>query len=117
MSIDIVVRLLGGDPSAQRQGIDEEELRTLVRGHQALTADERRIVSEALEVGDRTIGEVMLPRTEVDFLHADTRVEDAVAQARTMPHSRYPVIGASVDDVVGFVHVRDVYDATLDARG
>jgi putative hemolysin len=116
-STDVVVRLLGGDPSAQREEIGEEELRSLVRGHHALTPDERRIVSEALEVGDRLVGEVMLPRTEVDFLNAGMTVNDAVAEARTMPHSRYPVVGQSVDDVVGFVHVRDLYDATLDGSG
>jgi putative hemolysin len=116
-STDVVVRALGGDPRAQREAIGEEELRSLVRGHHALTADERLIVTEALAIGDRHVGEVMLPRTEVDFLAADTTVDDAVTQVRTMPHSRYPVVGASVDDVVGFVHVRDLYDARLARAG
>jgi putative hemolysin len=116
-STDVVVRLLGGDPGAQREEIGEEELRTLVRGHQALTPDERRIVTEALEIGDRHVGEVMLPRTEVVFLQADMPLAEAVAQCRDMPHSRYPVIGESVDDVVGFVHVRDLFDPGVQRTG
>jgi putative hemolysin len=116
-STDVVVRLLGGDPGAQREEIGEEELRTLVRGHQALTPDERRIVTEALEIGDRHVGEVMLPRTAVVFLQADMPLVEAVAQCRDMPHSRYPVIGESVDDVVGFVHVRDLFDPGVQRTG
>jgi putative hemolysin len=50
----------------------------------------------------------MLPRTEVSFLEAATTIEDAVAVVAQQPHSRYPVIRDSSDDVVGFVHVRDL---------
>jgi putative hemolysin len=115
-STDLVVRLLGGDPNAQREEMGEEELRSIVRGHQALTAEERRIVTEALEIGDRRVEQVMLPRTEVSFLRADTPVEDAVAECRDKPHSRYPVVADSLDDVLGFVHVRDLFDPLLHGR-
>jgi putative hemolysin len=116
-STDLVVRLLGGDPNAQREQISEEELHALVRGHHALTPVERAIVTDALEVGDRYVREVMIPRTEVAFLQADMPVEQAVAVVRTKPHSRYPVVGESVDDVVGFVHVRDLYELALAGTG
>ncbi|HEX5510676.1 MAG TPA: hemolysin family protein, partial [Actinomycetales bacterium] len=115
-STDVVVRLLGGDPNAQREEMGEEELRSIVRGHQALTAEERRIVTEALEIGDRRVEQVMLPRTEVSFLRADTLVDEAVSEVRDKPHSRYPVVADSLDDIVGFVHVRDLFDPLLQGR-
>ncbi|SDT59683.1 hemolysin family protein [Jiangella sp. DSM 45060] len=115
-STDLVVRVLGGDPSAQREEISDEELRDLVSGHEGLSEEERRIVGDVLDVGDRQVREVMRPRTEVDFLDADMPVFKAVKLASTMPHSRYPVVGASTDDVVGFVHVRDLFDPQMSGR-
>ncbi|MFZ5869426.1 MAG: hemolysin family protein [Actinomycetota bacterium] len=112
-STDAVVRLLGGDPHAQREEISEEELQALIRTHRALSADERRIVSDVFQAGDRAVHEVMLPRTEVDFLPATMPVAEAVAWCKGKPHSRYPVIGESADDVRGFVHVRDLFDPDL----
>ncbi|WP_116953553.1 hemolysin family protein [Jiangella endophytica] len=115
-STDLVVRMLGGDPSAQREEMSEDELRELVSGHEGLSEEERRIVGDVLDVGDRQVREVMRPRTEVDFLDADMPVFKAVKLASTMPHSRYPVVGTSTDDVVGFVHVRDLFDPEMSGR-
>ncbi|WP_051425745.1 hemolysin family protein [Jiangella gansuensis] len=115
-STDVVVRLIGGDPSAQREEISEEELRELVSGHEGLSEEERRIVGDVFAAGDRQVREVMRPRTDVDFLDADLPVFKAVKLAAAMPHSRYPVVGASTDDVVGFVHVRDLFDPEVSRR-
>lgn len=115
-STDLVVRLLGGDPEARREEISEEELRELVSGHRGLGEEERRIVEDVFAVGDRQIREVMRPRTEVDFLDAALPVFKAVKLASSMPHSRYPVLRDSADDVVGFVHVRDLFDPEMSGR-
>jgi putative hemolysin len=115
-STDVVVRLLGSDPSAQREEISEEELRELVSGHGGLSEEERRIVEDVFSVGDRQVREVMRPRTEVDFLDANLPVFKAVKLASSMPHSRYPVTRESTDDVVGFVHVRDLFDPEMSGR-
>ena len=58
----------------------------------------------------------MVPRTEVEFLDADVPVAKAVAKVREMPHSRYPVVEGSADDVIGFVHVRDLLDPEISRR-
>lgn len=115
-STDAVVRLLGGDPGAQREQMSDEELRELVNQHETLGEEERRIVEDVFEAGDRQIREVMIPRTEVDFLDAGTPVYRAAKYAITQPHSRYPVIRGSVDDVIGFVHVRDLLDPEMSGR-
>jgi len=104
-----MVRLLGGDPHANRDAITEDELRGLVAAHESLTRDERRLIDEVFAAGERQVREVMVPRTEVDFLDADTTVSRAANIAGGSPHSRYPVIGESQDDVLGFVHVRDLF--------
>ncbi|MDP9397368.1 MAG: hemolysin family protein [Actinomycetota bacterium] len=115
-SSDLVVRAVGGDPSAARDTISEEELRDLVVAHQALGGEERRLIGEVFEAGERRLHEVMLPRTEVDFLDASTPVFKAARDVAAKPHSRYPVVRGSQDDVVGFVHVRDLFDPAMAGR-
>jgi putative hemolysin len=116
VSTDAVVRLLGGDPNARSEQMSDEELRELVNAHETLGEEERRIVEDVFEAGDRQIREVMIPRTEVDFLDAGMPVYKAARQALTQPHSRYPVIRGSADDVIGFVHVRDLLDPDMANR-
>ncbi|PVY97476.1 hemolysin family protein [Actinomycetospora cinnamomea] len=117
VSTNAVVRVLGVDPRQTEDEVSEDELRDMVRTTSALTAAERRLLSDAFAATDRVISEVMVPRTEVDFLDADVTAADAVAHVSDRPHSRYPVIGESVDDVVGFVHVRDLLTARPGADG
>jgi putative hemolysin len=112
-STDVVVRLLGGDPAASREQISEEELREMLSAHEGLGEEERKIVEDVFATGDRQVREVMRPRTEVDFLDAGMPVYQAVKTATTMPHSRYPVVRGSADDVVGFVHVRDLFSPEI----
>ena len=105
---DLVVRLLGGDPRANREAITEEELRGLVAAHESLTGEERKLIDDVFAAGERQVREVMLPRTEVDFLDVGTTVSRAARLAMEAPHSRYPVVRRDSDDVVGFVHIRDL---------
>src|SRR5215203_3636287 len=113
VSTNLAVRLLGGDPSAGREEVTEEEIRALVLGSSTLAEEERKIMGDVFDAGDRRIGEVMLPRTEVDFLSGTTPAREAVREALNAPHSRYPVTGDSVDDILGFVHVRDLLDPKM----
>jgi len=115
-STDVAVRLLGGDPNVNREGITEDELRDLVTAHESLTRDERALIDEVFEAGERQLREVMVPRTEVEFLDANWSVARAVKLVTELPHSRYPVVRGSHDEVVGFVHVRDLYGPTGAAR-
>jgi putative hemolysin len=112
-STDVIVRLLGGDPHAGREPISEEELRGLVAAHESLTTDERRLIDDVFSAGERSIGEVMVPRTEVTFLDASMTVSRAAKVAADSPHSRYPVVGRDHDDVLGFVHIRDLLLPTV----
>jgi putative hemolysin len=115
-STDLAVRVLGGDPGAARERMSDEELRHLVSSHEALSDEERQIVEDVFSAGDRQIREVMIPRTEVDFMDASMPVFKAVKFAADQPHSRYPVIRSSADDIVGFIHVRDLFDPGTNGR-
>jgi putative hemolysin len=115
-STDLVVRALGGDPNANREVMTDEELRDLVSAHESLGEEERKIVDDVFEAGSRQLREVMLPRTEVDFVDGEMPAYKAVKFAAERPHSRYPVMNGSADDIVGFVHVRDLFDPAVATR-
>ncbi|CAB4598293.1 unannotated protein [freshwater metagenome] len=112
-STDQVVRLFGIDPKEQREQMSEEELLDLVAGHAALTDEERDIVEEVFNASERQVHEVMVPRTEVDFIDGSLTIAKAMALASEKAHSRYPVVRGSSDEVIGFIHVRDLIDPSL----
>jgi putative hemolysin len=108
-STDVLVRILGGDPKVSGESISQEELRDLVAAHESLSSDERRLIGEVFRAGDREVREVMTPRTEVTFLESTMTASRAAKLVGDSNWSRYPVVGRDQDDVVGFVHVRDLF--------
>ncbi|MFA6575773.1 MAG: hemolysin family protein, partial [Nocardioides sp.] len=107
-STNAVVRLLGGDPQATGEQLSEEELRELVSTHEDLDDQERRILRDVFAATETSLKEVMRPRGDVAFLPADLPLTAAAERVHDMPYSRYPVTGDGFDDVVGFLHVRDL---------
>ena len=116
-STNLVVRLIGLDPKGGGDEVSEEELRDMVAGHGELGAEERRVLGDVFGAADRQLSAVMLPRTEVEFLDTGMPLADAARFVLGQPHSRYPVIRDTVDDIVGVVHVRDLLTAVLAAQG
>jgi putative hemolysin len=108
-STNVLVRLFGGDPKQSGEAISQEELRDLVAAHESLSSDERRLIDEVFRAGEREVREVMTPRTEVTFLDASMTASRAAKLVVDSNYSRYPVAGRDQDDVVGFVHVRDLF--------
>jgi putative hemolysin len=117
ISTDLLVRALGGDPNANKELISEDELRGILASQASLTQQERELIDDVFEAGEREVREVMVPRTEVDFIDASTPAYKAARVVSSMPHSRYPVYRDSQDDIVGFVHIRDILDPDVSDRG
>jgi putative hemolysin len=112
VSSDIAVRLMGGDPTRQREEVTEEELRDLLATQHHFTAQQRRIIAGALDVAERHLNEVMRPRPEVVVLDASASCDDAVQVLVTSRHSRAPVAeGGDLDRVIGVTHLRDLIAA------
>jgi putative hemolysin len=91
-STDLIVRLFGITSKSERN----------------------QIVEEVFNTSDRLLHEVMVPRTEVDFLDASLSISAARKLAVELAHSRYPVVRGSSDEVIGFLHVRDLLNPKLD---
>ena len=108
LSTNALVRLLGGDPNATSEQLSEEELRELVSTHEDLSEQERRILSDVFAATETNLKEVMRPRGDVSFVDGHLPLPEAAEQVKVLPHSRYPIMGEGFDDVVGFLHVRDL---------
>ncbi len=106
--LNAVDRTFGVPQSAGRTSVSDAELRALVAANLTLDVEERSIIDEVLTAGARHVSAVMVSRTRVVYLDADLDVAAAVSTIRDAPHSRFPVINGSHDDVIGFVHLRDL---------
>jgi CBS domain containing-hemolysin-like protein len=96
----------------------EVELRELVdmaeeRG--VVDADEREMIHSVFELRGTIAREVMVPRTEMVWIEADKSVRQALALSLRTGYTRMPVIGESVDDVVGVVNLKDLVRAALES--
>jgi putative hemolysin len=110
-STDIAVRLMGGDPSAGREEVTEEEFRDLLATTRRFSPSQRRIIAGALDIADRPLQDVLVPRRDVVAVEAYTLVADAMEILRCSGHARAPVFANDLDDVSSIVHLRDLLGA------
>jgi putative hemolysin len=116
VSTDAVVRLLGADPREKGESVSADEVRDMISSNTEIHEDSRRLLTDVFRADDRRVAEVMRPRPDVDFLRGDLSVAEGYGAVLGQPHSRYPVVGENRDDVLGFVHVRDLMAAFPDAE-
>ncbi len=108
-STDFVVRLLGGEPGLAREEVAVEELRDLIVAHRGLSAKHQEVLVGAFEVAQRTIRQILVPRSEVFVIDSDVPIGHALALLLGEGHSRAPVApGRDLDDSLGIAHLRDL---------
>jgi putative hemolysin len=110
-STDLLVRLAGADPDRQREAVTEEEVRDLIATGGVFQPEQRRILSETIEAGQRRLSDVLVPRRDVVVVPAEAPAQEAIRTLVESGHSRAPVYRNDLDDVVGIVHLRDLVDA------
>lgn len=111
-SSDVAVRLMGADPTRQREEVSEEELRDMVATQMTFTPEQRRIMDGAFQIAKRSLDEVLVPRSEVFVLDAEWTCKEALKALAESGHSRAPVAPRrNLDHVVGLVHLRQLLGA------
>jgi CBS domain containing-hemolysin-like protein len=88
--------------------IELREVVDLAQQRGVVAADERRMIESVFELGDTPAREVMVPRTEMIWIESDKSAAQATTLAVRSGHSRIPVIGENVDDIVGVVYLKDL---------
>jgi magnesium and cobalt exporter, CNNM family len=119
-STEVVLRWLGlRPPSAEDDVLSEAELRIVVSQstrHGEIEQQEQEMLYKVFDFADKEASDVMVPRPEVVALSIDLPPEQALEAVMDSPYTRYPVYRESLDDVVGILHVRDLFSA-LRERG
>jgi CBS domain containing-hemolysin-like protein len=92
--------------------IELREVVDLAQQRGVVADDERRMIQSVFELGDTPAREVMVPRTEMVWIESDKTAGQATSLAVRSGHSRIPVIGENVDDVVGVVYLKDLVQQT-----
>ena len=92
--------------------IELREVVDLAQQSGVVADDERRMIQSVFELGDTPAREVMVPRTEMVWIENDKTAGQATSLAVRSGHSRIPVIGENVDDVVGVVYLKDLVERT-----
>jgi magnesium and cobalt transporter len=74
-----------------------------------LDRQERALIANVLRLRETTADDVMVPRADIVAMRVDVTLEQALQQIRSEGHSRLPVFREQLDDIVGMVHIKDVY--------
>ena len=104
-----VVKLTGS--SYLPPPITEDDIKYVIdqgMAENALEREEHQLVHGALSFDDILVRSVMTPRTKMFTLSANMILFDALPQINKSGHSRIPIYGKNIDDIVGFIHVKDI---------
>jgi CBS domain containing-hemolysin-like protein len=117
-STEAVLRAFGLEPpGAEREAMSEAELRILLSRSSEqgeIEHEEQQMIDKVFLFGDKDVADVMVPRPEVAAVPVDVAPEQALATVLDSPYTRYPVYRESLDDIVGVLHVRDLFTAVHD---
>ena len=115
-----ILRAMGVEPKEELSGArTAEELSSLVRRSASagvLEQDTASLLNRTLTFSRLTTADVMTPRPSVHALAADDTVEDVIQLARRTGHSRFPVYGESMDDIIGIVHLKQAVAVPRERR-
>jgi putative hemolysin len=115
LSANAVTRLFGIRPApAGELAHTEEDIRHIVAGAEdagVIATTEEEMLYKVFDFADKEAHEVMVPRPQVVAISADLPPEEALGALMSSPYTRYPVYRGSLDEIVGVLHVRDLFGA------
>lgn len=104
---DVAVRLLGGDPSVQREEITEEEIRDLVALQSTFTDVQRQIMDGAFAIAERPLAAILVPRGDVFVVDSTWTCDETIERLSSSGHSRAPVaVDGRLDHATSVAHLR-----------
>lgn len=108
--IDKIALLFSSEPHSRH---DLQEVLTLAAENELIDEDARNIMEGAMQVSDMQARDIMISRSQMVVIKAESTLEDILPQITDAAHSRYPVIGDSPDDVMGILLAKDLLPQIL----
>lgn len=112
VSTNGILRLCGIDPAAEEEEVSEEEIRMMVDAGSrkgVIDYEEKEFIQNVFEFDDLAVGEFATHRKDIVILWKDENMEQWEKRIHESRHTRYPICGESVDDVVGILNVKDYF--------
>ena len=107
-----ILRLFGVriDPKSSVLAVREEILGAITLGHSegAVEKEDRDRLLGALDLGERTVDEIMLHRSEIEMIDADLPAQEVLEQCLNSPHTRLPIYRDTPENIVGVIHAKDL---------
>lgn len=114
---NLVLRLVGFNaPSGHQLVHSEEEIKMILNqsGESGLISKkEIEMVQNIFKLGDTTAKQIMVPRTDIVAFNAASLFSEILKKIKRHTHSRFPVYENSVDNIIGFIHVKEIYQLAL----
>lgn len=103
--LDRLTHFISGEPQNKS---DLEGVLSLAEEHEIIDEDARKIMEGALSVSDMQVRDIMIPRAQMVVIDSDQPLQEALPKILQSGHSRYPVIGEGIDDVIGILLAKDL---------
>lgn len=117
ISTELILKLVPIRPVQDHDSTEEEVKALIATGTEAgvFHQEEQELVERVFRLSDQRVTALMVPRTDIDYLHADDTLERIRVTLATTSHSHYPVVkpGAGLDELIGVVHVKDLVRAGI----
>jgi putative hemolysin len=111
MIINIMYYFFGKKSIKEKKEITEEDLITLIevgKDEGAIEEEEKKMIRNIFEFGDTMVKEVMIPRVDMDCIPSDTKLNSILKLIKKMGHSRIPVYGETIDNIIGVLYAKDL---------
>ena len=103
--LDRLAHFISGEPQNKS---DLEGVLSIAEEHEIIDEDARKIMEGALSVSDMQVRDIMIPRAQMVVIDSDQPLQEALPKILQSGHSRYPVIGEGIDDVIGILLAKDL---------
>jgi putative hemolysin len=117
-STEVILRAMGMEPPGAEGAVHSEaELKMLLdrsKKHGQIEEEEQEMLYKVFDFADKEASDVMVPRPEVVALSVELPPDEALKAVMDSPFTRYPVYRGSLDEIVGILHVRNLFSALMD---
>lgn len=119
-STDLVLKIFGiSQVNENDDAYTDEEIKLLLQEsyrHGLIDKTELTFVDNIFDFSDKTVKNIMIPRTDMSCIYVDDSFEEIVAFALEHQHTRYPICMNSKDNIIGFVHIKDLYKQKIEGK-
>ena len=109
--VTLISRALTGGRAARAPYLTEEELITALHVSEeagVIEEQEHQMIHGIIEIGDKTVREIMIPRTDIVAVDKEAQLRDIVKLFKEFRHTRMPVYDENIDHVIGLIHTKDL---------